>query len=164
VGEFIAKWAHKVQTSMLAKSISHLDEYTPEQLRMLYREMGLPQNITSSVVHIGYDYDMGKFRGFAYQSLKDFNSEELKHGFYTRPTIPNFQPTENLLDDFKRIIAIQREEDLSQPLEDRIGIGGEIHVLVLEPGKFTILQSHKFEDYEILYDQMCDELPANKGD
>ena len=161
-GEFIAKWAITVQTSMLAKSIPHLDEFTTEGLRILYKELNIPENLTSTVYQFGYDYDSGKFRGFAYRSVNNFISEELGYGFGTKPPVPNFVPTDNPIEDFKKVIAIQREEDLARPQKKRIGIGGEIHILLLEPSRYTIVQVHRFDDYDTLYEQMCDELPANK--
>jgi hypothetical protein len=164
VGEFIANWAHEIQVSMLVKSISHLDEFAPERLRILFHEMDLPHEVTSSVIHIGYDYEMGKFRGFAYQSINNFDSSELKYGFYIRPNVQNFQQTDDLFDDFKRIIAIQREEDIAKPIDQRIGIGGEVLILTMGPERFILDRSYKFEDYDKLYEQMCDELPPNKSE
>jgi hypothetical protein len=162
VSQFIAQWALQVQTSMLVKNIPHLNEFTTEQLRKLWTELRLNDVFTSTIYHFGYDADLEKFRGYVYRSEKNFISEELSYGFGTKPPVPNFKPTGNPVDDFKEVISIQREEDLSHPQENRIGIGGDIQLALLKPSQITIVHTHRFEDFEELYKQMCQELPANK--
>jgi hypothetical protein len=162
ISQFIAKWALQVQTSMLVKDIPHLDEFTTEQLRKLWKEFHHRGEFTNTIYHFGYDVSLGKFRGYAYRSEKNFASEELVYGLGTKPPVPDFVPTGNPVDDFKNLISIQRKEDLSRPQENRIGIGGDIQMVLLEPSRITIVRTYRYEDFEELYKQMCQELPVNK--
>lgn len=154
------QWYSKVATSMLARSFPHLDEFTPSSLRDIASEIKLPTNSTSTIYHFGYDEFAESYRVYAYRSEHDFQSEELELGFGIKPQI-EFTQTEDLIKDFIDLITLQRECDLAKPLENRIGIGGDIHVYSMIPGRINIQLIHRFDDYDDLYSNMCSRLPNN---
>lgn len=161
INQLIIQWYSIVATSMLARSISHLDEYAPSSLRELASELKLPKEITSTIYHFGYDDYEKRFRVYAYRSVHDFQSEELCLGFGVKPQV-EFTQSENPIKDFIDLITLQREDDLSKPVKERIGIGGDIHVYALVPGSINIKIIHRFDDYEDLYSEMCSYLLSNK--
>jgi hypothetical protein len=55
----------------------------------------------------------------------------------------------------------QRTADNALSPDNRVFIGGEIHVLDLHSKTMSIQTIHRFEDYESLYEQMLDALPLN---
>lgn len=162
IGQFVVSWYSIVLTSMLSRSIPQLDEYAPSSLRQLAQESMLPDSSSTTIYHFGYDPDALRYRGYAYRSEQEFNSEELPFGFGIKPQT-QFEPSDNPLEDFIRLVAIQREEDSSRPISERIGIGGDIHVLFLEPGAITMRKVHRFDDYNSLYDDMCTRLPRSSS-
>ena len=120
----------------------------------------MPAETTTTIYHFGYDDQLFTFRGYAYRSVNDFESEELPIGIGIKPPI-KYSLTENIQDDLINIIRIQRDQDLSSPILERIGIGGDIHIFFLEPGSISIQRVFRFEDYESLYSDMCTRLPSN---
>jgi len=166
ISQFIVQWAINVHASMLVRSIPDLDRFTPELLRKLWIDIGIPKEYSSKIFHIGYDENANRFRGFIYDSAKNFESEEWKDKSpYVQPMIDEskFQKGNNPIDDLKEIVSIQREDELAQLQESRSGIGGEVHIVILEQNRTTILHEDRFEDFEELYKQMLENFSSNKS-
>jgi len=157
ISQLIVQWYVTAATAMLARSIPHLDQFTPDGLRRLAAATLPPLGSTSTIYHFGYDDDQARFRGFAYRSERNFESEELGYGFGMKPPV-EFAPSSNILEDFISLVSVQRESDLARPLQERLGIGGEVHVLLLQPGHIAMTRCHRFADFEALYDDMCTRL------
>jgi len=162
IGQFVTQWYVLAATQMLTLSIPHLDQFTPTGLRSIASSNPLPTGSTSTIYHFGYDEDQGRFRGFAYRSEHDFASEELAYGFGIKPVV-DFEPTGVIPDDFIRLISLQRDHDLALPLAQRIGVGGDVHILLLHPGHIEMAKYHRFPDFRGLYTDMCTRLPSVDG-
>jgi hypothetical protein len=162
ISQFVARWYTVVVTSMLAKSVPHLDEFSPQALRNLAEEMALPDISTTTIYHFGYDQETDRYRGYAYRSSNNFDSEELAYGFGMKPQV-EFNPSGNIIEDFIALISIQRDQELARPVLERIGIGGDIHILMLEPDAITIRRVHRFEDHNFLYEEMCSNLNPGRA-
>lgn len=166
ISQFIAQWAIKVHTSMLVKDIPHLDQHAPQSLRELWEEIDFPKVYSSKIFHIGYDENANKIRGFIYDSAKNFESNEWQDNIpYVQPMIDEskFQKGNNAIDELKEIVAIQRKDELMRPQASRSGIGGEVHIVVLEQNRTIILHEHRFEDFDELYRRMLENFSSNKS-
>lgn len=153
VGDLADRWSAKL-VKFLARDIHHLDEYVTPALQELGQEFGLDEKLTTTVYHIGYSEAEQRYVAFAYRSTNGFKSERLPYGFATKPPVEVAPAASN--DDLIRIMDLQRAEDNSLPFDERVHIGGEIQLLILQSKTMTIQTIHRFDDYEDLYSQMFD--------
>lgn len=160
VGDLATKWFVKLER-FLARDIHHLDQYVTPLLQELGKEFDLGENMTTTVYHVGYSEAESRYVGFAYRSTNAFSSERLEYGLRTKPGVADAS-VQAFPDDFIRLMKVQRADDSALPMDERVFIGGEIQALVLQNKTMTVQTIHRFEDFEALYQQMCDELPANK--
>lgn len=159
IGDLATQWFVKLER-FLVRDIHHLNEFVTPALQELGRQFGLDANCTTTVYHVGYSEQEQRYVGFAYRSTNGFISEVLEYGLRTKP--PVLEATvEAFPEDFIRIMEEQRTADAALPFEERVFIGGEIQALILHGKTMTIQTIHRFKDYESLYEQMCDALPAN---
>lgn len=159
-GDFADRWFLSLQR-FLAKDIEHLDEYVTSSLQALWRELGLSFEQSSTVYQIGYSEAEERYVGFVYRSTNLFKSERLGYGLFTKPGIQG-ATLQECPNDLIRLMELQRAADEALPTHEKVGIGGEIQMLVLQDRAMRIDTVHRFSDYEKLYQQMCDQLPANK--
>lgn len=153
VMEFITQWYVHVQSQIVANNILELNKYSPTALRTLSMQMNVPKEFSTTIFQFGFDKDEQRFRGFVYQSINNFEEIEVPYGPVIRPPVPyNF--TDDPIENFIKIISDQRELDLSEPQDARIGIGGEVHFFIMMSGEMRFIRCHRFEDYENLYERM----------
>ena len=160
IGDLATQWFVKLER-FLVRDIHHLDEFARPTLQELGRQFGLNESKTTTVYHIGYSEKESRYVGFAYRSTTDFASERLEYGLRTKPGVAG-AVVESFPEDFVRLMQQQRTEDQALSAQDRVFIGGEIHTLILHQKTMTIQTIHRFNDYEELYEHMCNALPANK--
>ncbi|WP_354677358.1 hypothetical protein [Cupriavidus plantarum] len=160
VGDLATKWFVKLER-FLARDIQHLDQYVTSPLQELGIEFNLSESQTTTIYHVGYSEAESRYVGFAYRSTNLFRSERLEYGLRIKPRVPNASVS-SFPDDFIRLMEAQRTSDAALPLSERVFIGGEIQALLLQNRTMTIQTIHRFSDYEVLYQRMCDELPENK--
>lgn len=160
VGDLATQWFVKLER-FLVRDIHHLDEFARPTLQELGLQFGLNQTNTTTIYHIGYSEKESQYIGFAYRSIADFASERLEYGLRTKPGVPD-AADQSFPDDFIRLMEQQRADDLALPVESRVLIGGEIQALMLQDKEMTIQTVYRFDDYEELYEQMCNALPANR--
>lgn len=157
--DFVLKWYLFVQRSIIAKDIEHLDLYASEALQKLAKNS--PCGFSVTIYHFGWSEINNKFIGLVYRSTNNFVSEFMHYGLGIKPRI-NIDSFNELPEDFVKIIKIQKMQDEALQIEDRLGIGGDIHFLVMTEGGFTLSKCHRFDDYEKIYNQMLDNLSEEK--
>jgi len=161
IGTLAIEWYAKL-IHFVARDVHHLDQYVTPDLQLLGDKFGLDKTQTTTIYHVGYSSVESRYVAFAYRSSNSFASERLQYGLYTKPRIPDASVS-SFPEDFVRLVSAQRDADAALPIEERVFIGGEIQAVVLQAGTMTVHTLHRFPDYESLYEQMCDELPANKA-
>lgn len=143
---FITDWFVQLQIEVLAPDLVALDPYVPAALRVLARDHYLDETTSTTIYHFGLDPEAGRFRGFAYRSRNAFRSEELRHGNLTKP--PADSPVDGPLPAaFVELMEQQKAEDRPLPPRERAGIGGDVHFLIMTPGRFDLHHCHRFDDY-----------------
>ncbi len=172
----ILDWFLTVNTGIVARSMSRLDEQVPDLLRTLWkRQIGSPlwrmnqSAITATVYHFGYDDKEKRFRGWAYRSTNRFTSEELAYGCGIKPATQYQFPEDFALpNEFITLTEQQRQEDLARPAAERVGIGGDLHFHYLRcaedgPVLYECRRCHRFPDYEELGQSMLDRAKQGSG-
>jgi len=158
-GGLVAEWMYFVRSEIIVRDIDHLDEYVPEVLRdisLKFPELG---HYTATIYHFGYSNNRDRYVGYAYRSTKNWQSEELQEGLGIKPQVSvNLENNFKLPDKFIEIIKLQRECDLKLPIEEQVGIGGDVHFVHMINGEFHIYRCFRFPTYENDYESMCNNL------
>jgi len=160
--QLVLKWFCYIQEKVLAENINVINREAPEALPILEKETG--HEVDSTIYHFGIDSHSKKFVGYAFRKNNNYRIEKLDNGIGVRPPdavlekISNNQYSANDLPElFIKIMKDQREFDNSG--EDKVGIGGEIHMLIMTENKQLMWTSYRFDDFEAMYDEMlnhCD--------
>lgn len=145
------RWAHQLQTAVLARDIDFLDHLVPAALTQVVTDLNgefgeLPG--TSTVYHFGYSEDREEYVGYAYRSEHDFVSEPLQSGgFGVKPRpIGDFSSPNDMNEMVQLGRRIRAEQD-GLP-EGRIYIGGELCMTALINRTITVSKLFRFEDFE----------------
>lgn len=156
LGSFVHDWFVYVNTAIIARDMEHLNQFVTEPLRKLAEGHHINNDSSVTIYHFGYSENHQCFRGYAYRSSNNYESEELIYGFGIKPEISyEIPPPINLPEDFIKIVIQQKIEDEKLPFEKKVGIGGEVHFLYMTPGKIIMTRCHKFDDYLSMYEEMC---------
>ena len=163
----VIDWFVLASTGMILRDIRDLDQHAPQQLQQLAARYQLDDRATTTIYQIGYDRRQEAFRAFAYRSSEDFQSEALPSEFWAiRPQIDLADFTERMheADDTTAEALIidmmerQRAEDGRLPPDQRVGIGGEIQIAEMRPGRITLSRAHRFADYEANWHEILKNL------
>jgi len=158
-GTLVSDWLEKSRSGVIAQDIDHLDQYTPSILKQISINYPELNEITSTIYHFGFSEEKNRFLGYAYRSTENWKSEELLDGIRVKPaTEYTFGENVQLPNDFIELMKKQRKEDLELPLKERIGIGGDIHYVVMNHLGVNISRCHRFNTYDIDYRTMCENL------
>ena len=148
-----------VRSQIIATDIEHLDQYTPEALQNLSEHFPDLDDITATIYHFGYSERKNRFLCHVYRSTSDWNSEQILEGIGVKPAINyDFGEKFTLPGSFIDLIKLQRENDLNMPTDKRVGIGGDIHFIVMDRAGINISKCHRFESYEEDLNTMCAEI------
>ena len=158
LAKIIIDWFVRVNTSMLVQDVCHLNEFTVNALRDLGSQYALSEKLTATIYHFGWSELENCFTGFAYRSEKDFQSERLGYGTGIKPHFDQIDWVDGEGIDFIKIIKQQRLLDRQRPLNQQVGIGGEIHMIHMNQNGTSIVQLHRFDDYDDEYAQMIKHL------
>jgi hypothetical protein len=154
-GDILSEWFALVRSSVVATDIEHLNQYATDAISKIASNQ--EQNeISATVYHFGYSKNKKRFIGYAYRSTNNWVPEELKEGIGIKPAIKyNFEDDFQLPSSFVKLIIRQRELDLELPLEERIGIGGDIHFVVMNYNAINISICYRFPSYDDDFQEMC---------
>lgn len=151
------RWAHQLQTAVLARNIDLLDRHVPGALRKLTADVedefgSLPG--TSTVYHFGYSEDRDAYVGIAYRSEKDYESDPIPYGFGVKPVPTGTFTPPGDIDGLITLGKQIRAEQDAGPKEDRIYIGGEFWVTMLANRTIQTWRIFRFDDFEAQWLQM----------
>jgi hypothetical protein len=143
--DFINGWFQFVPKYLMGCDIDDLNIHAPEILNNSAKELAHE----STIYHFGYSVIENSYVGYAYRSTASFKSEKLKYVLGFKPVIP----TEGLLDvtipkSLVDIVCEQQRYDKLKPVENQVGIGGEIEIVELKDKKLTIKTAHRFLSYD----------------
>ena len=108
---------------MIVRGIDNLNYHTPRALRILWqrhkREITIPDEITTTVYHLGFSEDTGVVHSYAYRSTNDFSSERLEpYGLRYKPEC-QVPANYHLPADFIAIMNEQRAAQAVIPKEQQ---------------------------------------------
>lgn len=134
-GGFHSRWAEYVNSRMVLLDIDNLDYHAPKTLCELWREYKREFNTgdecTVTIYHIGLSLTTGKIKRFAYRSTDDFKSVELQSGWLYKPEC-HIPDGNDVLDIIKKMMFEQRAIQDDKPGSERVYIGGQINIIILE--------------------------------
>lgn len=129
------------------------------------------QSPTGTIYLIGYSQGEDKFRGYKLIVNKEaaFGWEELpSDGLIFKPGFDNWEDKMLAFGENKTVerfvtnlMTLQKQEDIVKPIEEQVGIGGEIVLTNLEMNEqtktlVTVTQIvHKFDDYFEMWAKMA---------
>jgi hypothetical protein len=163
LAEVALDWFVDIQLNIVAQNILYLNTVGPQRLREIARKYDHPG--TSTIYHFGYDEDGGRFRGFALRSTHDYQAEEIVYGYGVKPYSDGIRA--GLEDgtfgtasaaEIVRIVEEQKRLEDARPIAERVGIGGEVHLLALQQDRQILWVCHRFPDRQALFDQMLELL------
>jgi hypothetical protein len=156
-------WYMDIQSSVLARDMDFMNEIAPERLRSIWSRIGADG--TSTVYHFGYSPHDGAYVGYAFRSTNDFARERLEYGIGIKPALDELIMVAREMAEEPDIHAMvvsliesARALDDDLPVDDRVGIGGEIHLLTLTAGRQIGWVVRPWPDFESLYEQMLARL------
>ena len=146
-------WFTTINEHMAVRGIESLNQFAQRQLKSLYHryleEIGLLQEVSTTVYHFGFSELTHQMVAFAYRSTNDFQSEPIRHGTFAKPACTlNFD-----LDLRQMVIEAmkqQRVSEAAQTPDKRIYIGGEIQVLHMTPQGTNSVCMHRFDDADAM--------------
>jgi hypothetical protein len=155
----INDWFHFVNGRMVVRDIDHLKVLAPGLLRDAAPRCQGADITTTTLYHFGYSTLEKRYVGYAYRSAENWEPDRLQDALGFKPVI-DVQPTANIqISQFLiDIVCEQRRKDLLLPVSERVGIGGDIQVVVMENGIVTISTVHRFESYESDYKLMTKKI------
>jgi hypothetical protein len=153
--DVILLWHFYLQKSNVTTSIKGIDNFATEKLREIFKPFrDAYQNLTTTLYHFGYDSDSDKFLAYAYRSEKNFESEQITPTMGIKPEFPgirDFFDEEFNEEWLVKMVTKQKEYDESLPLEERVGIGGQIHIAILTRDGITAKTIYEFPDFHEIF-------------
>lgn len=130
----------------VVKDVVHLSAFAPEMLRELWKEHQklFPQDPSTTTIYtFGLSEDDEQFTGYAYRSTANFEAEQMAHGLAIKPGTALEEA--NAADSLEALISVarkQQEHDRALPRMERVGIGGELWLYILEKSKSGAVSIH----------------------
>lgn len=157
----ISEWLSFIRENIIARDIDHVNQYVPDALRDIAIKYTELETVTCTIYHFGYSIQRDRFLGYAYRSTNNWTSEELLSGVGIKPAVTyDFGNEFKIPDSFIELIKYQAELELIKPLDEKIGIGGDIHLVIMNRNGYSVNVCHRFDNYEHDFDIMCQN--ANK--
>lgn len=168
--DLVIKWFEFVQNSVVFKNVVDLNRHVQGHLKKISDELNIPTIKSSTIYHFGVDKLNNEIIGYAYRSENSYESEELIHSIGIKPNYEDIAhraiallKQEGIIPGIIAIIALLKEIDEKLELEQKIGIGGEIHLVVLDRnGKYSVETIYQFSDYEQVFSKMLENQNVNR--
>lgn len=145
--QFVLSWYLMLQTDVLALDIDEVNKYAPDSLRQMAQVYGLGEGNTATIYHFGLSLRDDVYRGYAYRSTDNFTPVVFNDGNGVKPPVDNWVPSFNSVEAMVETVKQQKIDDERLPLSQRVGIGGDIHRVVLEAGIIVVDTLARFTDY-----------------
>lgn len=138
VGGFSSAWAEYVNSRMILKDIDNLNVHAQSGLLTMWEkfqaEYNLDKKATTTVYHIGFSSEDGTIKTFVYRSVNNFASETIGYGTAVKPEC-DLVESENIIDAITQMMNQQKAIQDTKPASERLYIGGEIQVIIIEKDK-----------------------------
>lgn len=162
--ELLIKWFDFIQNSMVFENVVALNRHVQNHLKRISDELNIPINESSTIYHFGVDKITKEIVGFAYRSSNSYESEKLIYSMGIKPDYEDIVQKaidliaeKGIIPGIVAIVTGLKEIDDKLELEQRVGIGGEIHLVVLEKnGLYTVKIIHQFSDYKQGFSEMLE--------
>ncbi|CAL4859675.1 hypothetical protein MMM2322_01337 [Microbacterium sp. MM2322] len=151
-------WSERIRSSALARDVGMLDAVAPGVLREIWgqlrEEFGDPGSAT--IYHFGFESGRDGIVRYTYRSVTGFVSERVTEpGFGVRPPPETFElEVPYTLDEFIDLAKKVRAENDERRVAVPVGIGGELHLMLLEDGRCSTSRIYRFEDFEVHFREM----------
>ena len=163
------EWYLELQTMVLARDFDYVNEIASDQLRALWARLDEPG--TSTIYHFGYSPPEDAYVGHAFRSTNDFVSERLDYGLGFRPVhdelvqiAPALYAELGAHEAVLRLIETARRLDDELPMSERVGVGGEVHMLTLTAGRQIGWATRPWSDFESTFEEMLERLGEENAD
>jgi hypothetical protein len=149
LANFINGWFAHLSALACVGDIDDLNNIAPGVLKASADAAGGLGAITTTIYHFGYSRSDCQYVGYAYRSINEFQSERLPYGLGFKPHVP-VTPTDdiNFPEFLVDIVVKQQSADRSLPVQQQLGIGGEIEFAVLSGRTTRIETVHRFLSYD----------------
>lgn len=142
-------WFEYVSSITGMEGIDDLNDLAPSVLQnSVLSAGGLGEN-TTTIYHFGFSKTEAKYVGYAYRSTSDFKSDRLQYALGFKPQV-QIHPCEKIqFPDFLiEIVLEQHRQDRLMPIEQQVGIGGDIEFAELKNLKMRIETVYRFKTYD----------------
>lgn len=169
IANFGGAWNELLCNSLLARDIDMVDQFAPEQLRRVWSELlgrkGFPEGATSTIYHFGFPEDSERLVRYVYRSEADFASERWEDpGFGIKPyPRGEFEVPADLHAWVDLAERVRAEQDV-RPAGERVFIGGELFLVVLQSWNSQIVRVHRFDHYDQAWLDMNARLHQEQGE
>lgn len=146
---FINGWLQHLQANLQGATIDDLNTEAPNVFRASLRAEGGLSGLTATIYHFGYSLVERKYIGFAYRSTADFQSERLPYDCLgIKPEIKIELPDSLTVPGlFVDLMTKQQLADQRLPINQQVGIGGEVEFVVLRNQSIHIETAYRFGSY-----------------
>ena len=154
---FVNNWMFSVKGSVAIKDIDHLNELTPGELAAISSIHSEFKGVTATIYHFGYSPSKKRFVGYVYKSAENWNPDLQKDLCNLKPPIKFDTKRAGAgfsSDEMVEVMLCQRKADLIKPLGDKIGIGGDIHEVIMDLNGIAVKRVYRFDSYESDYCEM----------
>ncbi len=154
------RWLNCLITSVLGKNIDTVNSFVPDQLSKITnnveREFGkLP--MTTTIYHFGYsEKSGGKYMGYAFRSEHGYSSELLANnafGCKPQPTNP-LEQAPTTIEEWVNMAKKLKQEQESRGESQRVFIGGDLILTVMNNQKILNEKVFKFDDFNSCWNDM----------
>jgi hypothetical protein len=156
-------WYLDIQSNIVAADIDYLNGVAATRLRMIAERLSEP--VSSTVYHFGFSPRAEAFTGIAFRSESGFAPENLAYGLGVKP--PFQEAFSAAVEDIAllgpecgvaRILQRLRAGDDALPVAERVGIGGQAHLMTLSGSRQVTHVVDCWPDYEVQFHQMMRSL------
>lgn len=146
---FINGWFEHLQAHHQGATIDDLNVEAPGLFRASVSAEGGLSGLTATIYHFGYSLTESKYIGFAYRSAADFQSERLPYDCLgIKPEIKIELPDDLAVPSlFVDLMTQQQLADQTLPINQQVGIGGEVEFVVLRDKSIHIETAYRFGSY-----------------
>ena len=142
-------WFQYLESLTRLGDVDDVGKFAQQVLKVSVDAAGGLGPITTTIYHFGYSRAESQYVGYAYRSTSNFQPERLPYALGYKPEVPLHATDDMQFPDYLVDIVIrQQQHDRSLPIQDQLGIGGEIDFAVLS-GRTTLIETvFRFISYE----------------
>lgn len=158
----LLRWYLVLQEAAVIPDLAWMANNAERYLPTIANELKLPEDIGTTIFHFGWDEHQQRFVGHSFARKERFRARETRRNEWV--VLPGYDEAmtdaEELLsksdaDGIAELMRRQRAADEGILVStDRAGIGGEVHVVSLTPGKALQFMAYRFDDYHELFRRM----------